>query len=454
MKALFVIAIAVLLVFSSTAAIAQWEFVRAYTPYHAPSKPDNLWGIHGVAVDPDGKIWVCPYEATDTLTIGPGTNDARREIFVFNPDGTPAAFSPVKEIEVGGVIDSLNNNNSSRGIATDQEGNILYSSFNRVFRIDYKTGLGLGKIDEAQTGSITKAATDDNGYVFVGRVINGGFPIRIFNPDLSFLANAVDTLQTGGTIARTLAVSGDGTRFYFPAIYSTPNKKTYVFENLFGPGFGQYTLVDSFFIGMQAESMGWQPRPGGSPILWASAGSMENPPDSMWQESVWYGLDPATGNVIDSIEWGVTFPGNPTFDDTVANAQRRRPRGIAFTSTGDTAYVCMFLADSNSVKMFRKTATSVEPVAGTVPEEYTLSQNYPNPFNPTTEIQFSIPTAGLTTLVVYDMLGREVVTLVNDNLTPGSYKTTFNAASVSSGTYLYILTSNGYRVSKKMMLIK
>lgn len=95
------------------------------------------------------------------------------------------------------------------------------------------------------------------------------------------------------------------------------------------------------------------------------------------------------------------------------------------------------------------TQTGVE-----VPQSYLLKQNYPNPFNPVTNINFSIPNAGLVKLVIYDMMGREITTLVNENLSAGSYKADFDASSISSGTYFYTITSGDFTDTKKMVLIK
>ena len=85
---------------------------------------------------------------------------------------------------------------------------------------------------------------------------------------------------------------------------------------------------------------------------------------------------------------------------------------------------------------------------------FELSQNYPNPFNPSTEIKFTLTKGGFTTLKVYNMLGQEVATLVNENLGVGAFKATFDASNLTSGTYLYRLTANGQSISKKMMLLK
>lgn len=96
---------------------------------------------------------------------------------------------------------------------------------------------------------------------------------------------------------------------------------------------------------------------------------------------------------------------------------------------------------------------STEEEAGKV-EEFSLSQNYPNPFNPNTEIAFNISKAGVTTLKVYDMLGREVATLINGTLNSGTHSITFDASYLSSGIYLYKLTSQGQQMIRKMTLLK
>ena len=88
------------------------------------------------------------------------------------------------------------------------------------------------------------------------------------------------------------------------------------------------------------------------------------------------------------------------------------------------------------------------------PYSYSLSQNFPNPFNPSTMIQYSIPDAQRVELKVYDLLGREVQTLVNTVQNPGSYNVMFNAQNLSSGVYFYKLTAGSYTEIKKMTLVK
>ena len=98
--------------------------------------------------------------------------------------------------------------------------------------------------------------------------------------------------------------------------------------------------------------------------------------------------------------------------------------------------------------------TSVEPIDQTLPGEFHLNQNYPNPFNPATTIEFSIAKAGAVRLSVYDMLGREVATLVDEAMEAGSYRVTFDARELPSGTYLYTLRSAGTSLTQKMVLLK
>ena len=96
-----------------------------------------------------------------------------------------------------------------------------------------------------------------------------------------------------------------------------------------------------------------------------------------------------------------------------------------------------------------------EPVV--IPKNFALLQNYPNPFNPTTMIEYQIPNVGTQNFVslrVYDVLGREVATLMNEQKPAGTYTVQFDGSSLSSGVYFYRLQSGTYCETKKLILMK
>ncbi|HEY5536461.1 MAG TPA: C39 family peptidase [Ignavibacteria bacterium] len=93
-------------------------------------------------------------------------------------------------------------------------------------------------------------------------------------------------------------------------------------------------------------------------------------------------------------------------------------------------------------------------ISNDIPTEFSLQDNYPNPFNPSTNIKFNVAKLSDVKIIVYDVLGREVQTLVNESLKPGTYEAVFDASSFSSGVYFYKLITNEFVEMKKMILLK
>ena len=91
---------------------------------------------------------------------------------------------------------------------------------------------------------------------------------------------------------------------------------------------------------------------------------------------------------------------------------------------------------------------------GAVPEDYTLAQNYPNPFNPTTVISYQLPVASQVRLAIYDMLGREVATLIDGEIAAGRHSINFNGSNLSSGVYLYRLQAGNTVLTRKLTIMK
>ncbi len=98
--------------------------------------------------------------------------------------------------------------------------------------------------------------------------------------------------------------------------------------------------------------------------------------------------------------------------------------------------------------------TAVNSVTSNIPKQFSLEQNYPNPFNPSTEIKYGLPKAAFVTLRVYNVLGQEVATLVNEHQNAGHYDLSFNMDRFASGVYFYMLRAGNFVATKKMMLIK
>jgi photosystem II stability/assembly factor-like uncharacterized protein len=136
---------------------------------------------------------------------------------------------------------------------------------------------------------------------------------------------------------------------------------------------------------------------------------------------------------------------------------------LSYTSPGGNFYHITKARYGNTIWAIRSNGgisyygpiiTGIKPVVSTVPTSYALEQNYPNPFNPVTKINFEIAKQGLVSLKVYNVVGREVITLVNEVKSPGIYSIDFDASELSSGVYFYKISAENYIETKKMMLVK
>ena len=98
--------------------------------------------------------------------------------------------------------------------------------------------------------------------------------------------------------------------------------------------------------------------------------------------------------------------------------------------------------------------TGVESVSSEVPESYSLGQNYPNPFNTRTVVSFSLPVDSKVSIKVYDVMGREVQTLVNERMGAGKYEVRFDGSGMTSGVYFYQMEAGNFKETRRMILIK
>jgi len=179
---------------------------------------------------------------------------------------------------------------------------------------------------------------------------------------------------------------------------------------------------------------------------------------------VWYDRRNYTDNLTTDVYMARSTDGGETFTNFMVSSTPFVPNGSTFFGdyNGITAHngrVRPIWTRLSGGALSIWTAivdfpTGVENNITNIPSKYELNQNYPNPFNPVTNIKFNIPEAGFTTLKVYDILGNEVATLINEKRDAGSYEVNFSGERLSSGVYYYKLTSGSFTDTKKMIMIK
>lgn len=170
----------------------------------------------------------------------------------------------------------------------------------------------------------------------------------------------------------------------------------------------------------------------------------------------WDSVSGATGYRLD-VSTSITFNDYEYKDLDVGNTIGRNVAGLSDSTSyyyqvraynsGDTS------SNSNTITVTTN-VTSVEQIRSDIPLTYALSQNYPNPFNPTTTIQFALPKKSRVTLKLFDMIGREVVTLIDGESPAGEFKVLLGAGNLPSGVYFYRLETRDFVRTRKLTLLK
>jgi len=174
----------------------------------------------------------------------------------------------------------------------------------------------------------------------------------------------------------------------------------------------------------------------------SSWGRLDNSKDDIYV----FRCDPGTG-----LPWYSYNSSGSAFMCSISND------GTSVIAGGKAVHARSFGSGGTMYNIFIDTTlnpVSIGTIGSETPTEYSLKQNYPNPFNPVTNFKFSILNAGQTKLIVYDIRGREVQTLVNERLEPGKYEATFDGRSLNSGVYFYKLEVNGYSETRRMVMTK
>jgi len=417
-----------------------------------PFPPDSSMKLtlHGVAVDAEDKVWVVPWGTVEVPDPTQGGTVSTRVLYVYNADGTEVDFSPVSHAEVNGDTLSLSEIFSNpRGLAADMDGNILLATGSSILlRFDHRTGAIMAISEDLGLGSLTSPGVDANGNIYVGSVLPGR-PILQLTHDFTVSGIVTDS---SSNFSRQAAVTADGNTVYRCSI----DENGGILTHSRGSEFEPYGPVDTTMAGAICEAADRHPVTNN---MWFS----NNPDSDHWpgepfadvsQQLTWYEWDPVNMMILDSLDFHSDVSMNPMPPPNNMDLAR----GFHFNSDGTVAYAALWQASEGrvSLKKFVQVVNDrIEIHEPEIPATFVLEQNYPNPFNPETRIEFALTEAGDTQLTVYNVLGQEVSTLVDEYLSAGTYTATFYAGQdLSSGTYFYRLTSGDQSQIGKMLLIK
>ncbi|MEA3432580.1 MAG: T9SS type A sorting domain-containing protein [candidate division WOR-3 bacterium] len=374
---------------------------------------------HGIVVDQHNRIWTGCY--------------GHVALSVRNPDGTEAPISPIDTIIIGTDTIVLSEGRC-RGMAVAGDGNILYCNTADLLKINAETGEGMAKWTGA--GSLTKPGVDAEGHIFVGTVV-GVSPVSMLAPDFTLITEIELTPHPG--YARGIEVSADGKDLWTGNL--SAGGPVYQYHSDI-PGVTGYEIADSIYIDAD-----------GDPIFQFAITTLDRGPDgTLWasHETEDVALQSENGLVVFNY---ATNEYATLYMPEVGEGEFNGPRGVAFSVTGDTAYVASF----NGSVVYRYVAGAPGIEDRPIPETasaYKLSQNYPNPFNSTTTISFTLLKHGFVELKVFDVAGREVTTLISQPMDVGNYRVPFDASNLASGIYYYRMTLDGQATTKKMLLVK
>ena len=259
--------------------------------------------------------------------------------------------------------------------------------------------------------------------------VNGGTPVRVVDylnyppmADTNIWNDRARNIQVGMTAMSHpgLAFSNDGSRLY--VVYSgmqldTVNSSNYSTD-------GSYNYNDIYV--QYSDDQG---------ATWTAPRNLTNTPTA------------------DEIYPSISRVGNTNTSISVTYALSECPGSTSFTNTSTP--ICKVYQIYKKYNPETGVVIGIQNVSSEIPASFNLQQNYPNPFNPSTTIRFSVPKASVVTVGVYDVTGKLVATLANNEyVTAGVKEINFNAANLASGIYFYTIKSGDFSQTKKMILVK
>ncbi len=288
-------------------------------------------GIHGVAVAPDGNVWIAMFGSTEQLITTGGDTLNLKPIWVLDPTTKQhVSFSPIKFLSFpDGTTDTLQV--GARGIDVDNDGNILYVAGGTLYRVNYQTGEGMNKWIPPNSGSLTEAVQSPaDGNIYISHVVPSGKPVYMLDNDFNLIGNAIDSVFQ---INRTLEISQDGMDLYYGSTWNGTGIFLYHSD---APGLVPFEQVGEPFGNWGPDSKLWASCLDFDPdysLLWAG-----NLRDAFSGEdgkgSKWYGFDVTRQGIAREV-------GNPWPADSSTGGVYS-PRGAAWSPDGTIMYLADF----------------------------------------------------------------------------------------------------------------
>ncbi|MBC8044864.1 MAG: SMP-30/gluconolactonase/LRE family protein [Rhizobacter sp.] len=372
------------------------------------------FSVDALAVDAAGNIYASDFFGTSSDPNNPNGTKVRK----ISPDGSTVS-----------VVDS--SFFAPTGLAFDATGNLFVAGTDgKISKVTFGTSGSTTTTFASSLSDLGGLAFDKSGNLYAAQ----------------YSGNKIYKITSGGTVS-TLVASG----------LNGPVALTFANDTLYAANFndgniykvsatGALTFVaDVMTLAQFALPVGYMVFSGGN--LLVNVGSYTSSTTSVGNR-----IYKVTLNGQTSVFSGTGVSGET--NGAVATATYAGNNGMALSPTGDTLYI----SEANGKRIRRITglnASSAAPKNGAKnPQGFLLEQNYPNPFNPSTVISYQLLIAGQVSLKVFDMLGREVATLVDAKQAVGNHSVNFNAANLTSGVYLYTLNAGSFSDTKKMLLVK
>jgi hypothetical protein len=416
------------------------------------------------ATDLTGRLGVYPYGSGGTAGLYSKWFSGFDEVYLFR------AF---KIITTSDSLVYVANN--------DPDHNIL------VFKVTGDTIVTTDYRMKTGSNDIQGLAIDDNGNVYVSEITGAAPKVKVFK-GIKAAGNTwatdhndapLTTISLPQGVYRGLTVNGPGSSIF---ISSMSDRNVVKYSGTPAAGYSKnagfkfsLTAVDTIPGTYDATLDAWDlAKPLGMAYLkgnnllfvtaarwWGNTIKTHNS-TSAYTYSKLFVLNPASGARIDSLDVAKYY-----FDSTGGYSTQSFSPGVSasgYASMYDVAFdnnKDMYIQSFYSWTVERwhfdgtlPTTTTVQREGNSTPSQFTLGQNYPNPFNPSTKIEFSLTKTTNVSLKIFDVLGKEVATLVNGELQQGTYTSTFDASKLSTGVYLYTLRAGEFVQTKKMLMTK